>query len=90
MCSNTTKKYPNQCSQNTPEAYEVPHTQISLEDAEINKQTFFSSLNLRHMEVTRLGVELMPQLPAYATATATRDPSCICNLWQQRVAMPDP
>ena len=38
-------------------------------------------MNLRHMEVTRLGVEL---LPAYATAMP--DLSCICDLhhslWQ--------
>ena len=28
----------------------------------------------RYMEVPRLGVELEIQLPAYTTATATRDP----------------
>ena len=33
-----------------------------------------------HMEVPRLGVESELQLPAYATATATPDLSCICNL----------
>ena len=33
----------------------------------------------RHREVPRLGVELELQLPAYTTATATRDPSCICK-----------
>ena len=32
------------------------------------------------MEVSRLGVELEPHLQAYTTATATRDPSCICDL----------
>ena len=32
------------------------------------------------MEVPRLGVELELQLPAYATATATVDPSCVCDL----------
>ena len=32
------------------------------------------------MEVPRLGVESELQLPAYATATATRDLSYICNL----------
>ena len=32
------------------------------------------------MEVPRLGVELELQLPAYATATATPDLSCICDL----------
>ena len=43
---------------------------------------FFLSLGLhqQHMEVLRLGVqsELLP--PAYATATATLDPSHVCNL----------
>ena len=33
-----------------------------------------------HMEVSRLGVKLELQLPAYTTATATQDPRCICNL----------
>ena len=32
------------------------------------------------MEVPRLGVESELQLLAYATATATRDPSCIFDL----------
>ena len=32
------------------------------------------------MEVPRLGVELELQLPACATATATRDPSHVCDL----------
>ena len=32
------------------------------------------------MEVPRLGIESELQLPAYTTATATRDPSCICDL----------
>ena len=31
-------------------------------------------------EVPRLGIELELQLPAYTTATATRDPSHICDL----------
>ena len=35
---------------------------------------------LRHMEVPRLGVQLELQLPAYATATATSDPSHACDL----------
>ena len=41
------------------------------------------------MEVPRLGVELELRLPAYATATATRDPSLVCDLhhssWQRWV-----
>ena len=32
------------------------------------------------MEVPRLGVESEPLLPAYTTATATQDPSHICDL----------
>ena len=35
---------------------------------------------LQHMEVSRLGVKSKLQLPPYITATATRDPSCICDL----------
>ena len=46
----------------------------------------FLVLRMRHMEVPRLGFESELQLPAYITATATEDPSCICNLnhslWQ--------
>ena len=37
----------------------------------------FLRLPLWHMEVPRLGVESERQLPAYATATATSDPSCV-------------
>ena len=33
-----------------------------------------------HLEVPGLGVELELQLPAYARATATEDPSCVCDL----------
>ena len=34
---------------------------------------FFSGPHLRHMEVSRLGVESELQLPAYTTATAMPD-----------------
>ena len=48
------------------------------------RQTVFSffllGLHPRYMEVPRLGVESELQPPAYTTATATRDPSLICNL----------
>ena len=37
-------------------------------------------LHLRHMEVPKLGVESELQLLAYTTATATPDPSLVCNL----------
>jgi len=44
------------------------------------------------MEVPRLGVELELQLPASITATATQDPSRICNLhhssWRRRILNP--
>ena len=34
----------------------------------------------QHLEVPRLGVESELQLQVYTTATATRDPRCVCNL----------
>ena len=40
----------------------------------------FLGLLPRHMEVPRLGVELELQPSAYARATATPDPSLVCNL----------
>ena len=44
---------------------------------------FFCLLELQvwHMEVPRLGMELEPQLLAYATATATWDLSHVCELY---------
>ena len=54
--------------------------------------SFFLGLHLRHMEVPRLRVESELQLPAYTTATATRDPSHTCNLchslWQHWIFNP--
>ena len=41
---------------------------------------FFSGSHLQHIEVPRLGVKLELQLLGYATATATWDPSHICDL----------
>ena len=35
---------------------------------------------LQHMEVPKLGDKSELQLPAYTTATAAPDPSCICDL----------
>ena len=53
---------------------------------------FFLGPHLQHMEVPRLGVKLELQLPAYTTATATLDPSCICDLhcssWQLWILNP--
>ena len=40
----------------------------------------FLWLHLWHTEVPRLGVESELQLPAYTTATATQELSCICDL----------
>ena len=46
----------------------------------------------QHMEVPRLGVKSQPQLPAYATVTATPDPSHVYNLhhssWQHWILNP--
>ena len=45
-----------------------------------------------HTEVPRLGVRLELQLPAYATATAMQDSSCICDLhhssWPPQILNP--
>lgn len=41
---------------------------------------FLLWLYLWHIEVPRLGVASELQLSAYSTATATWDPSCICDL----------
>ena len=41
---------------------------------------FISGLHPWHMEVPRTGVKSELQLPAYATDTATEDPSRICDL----------
>ena len=43
----------------------------------------FLGLPLRHMEVARLGVKSELQLPVYITATATQDPSHVCNLYHR-------
>ena len=40
----------------------------------------FLGSHLRHMEVPGLGVKSELWLPAYTTATAMWDPSCICDL----------
>ena len=53
---------------------------------------FFLGLHPWHMEVPRLGVYSELQLPAYITATAKWNPSCVCNLhqssWQRRILIP--
>ena len=41
---------------------------------------FFLGPHPWHMEIPRLGVQLELQLPAYTTATATPDPTRICDL----------
>ena len=40
----------------------------------------FAFQGLQHMEVPRLGFLSELQLPAYATATSTQDPSWVCDL----------
>ena len=40
----------------------------------------FLGPNPWHMEVPKLGVKSELQLPAYATASATPDLSCVCDL----------
>ena len=46
----------------------------------------------QHMEAPRLGVEVELQVPAFATATATSNQSCICDLhhssWQRWILNP--
>ena len=53
---------------------------------------FFLGSHLRHLEVPRLKVQSELQLPAYSTATAMLDWSCICDLcfslWQHRILNP--
>ena len=46
----------------------------------LHNSLYLLRLHLRHMEVSRLGVESELQLPVYARATAIRDPSCACDL----------
>ena len=62
---------------------------IKAKDSQLPKFSFlffFLVPQVWHMEVPRLGVKLELQLPAYTTATATWDLSCMCDLcW-----IPDP
>ena len=51
---------------------------------------FFLGQHLQHMEFPRLGVDLEPQLPAYATGTVTPDLRRICDLRHSLWAMPNP
>ena len=52
----------------------------------------FLGPHLRHVEVPRLGVESELQLPASAKATASQDPSHVCDLQHssQQLQIPDP
>ena len=47
---------------------------------EIGIFSVFSGLHSQHMEVPRAGVESELQLPVHTMATATPDPSCVCDL----------
>ena len=66
---------------------------ITLEDGKL-KTFFFSFCFLgsypRHMEVPRLGVKSELLLQAYTTATATPDPSLVCNLHHSSRRIPEP
>ena len=52
----------------------------------------FLGPHLQHMEIPRLGVEWEMQLLVYTTATATQDPSRVCDLhhssWQRQILNP--
>ena len=52
----------------------------------------FLGAHMQHMASPRLGAELELRLPAYTTATAKPDPSCICDqhhsLWQCQILNP--
>ena len=58
----------------------------------INTFFLFLGPHLWHMEVPRVGAELELHLPAYTTAIAKPDPSCICDLhhtsWQHQILHP--
>ena len=49
---------------------------------------YFLGLQLGHMEVPRLGVELELQLRAHTTVTARRDSSCVCVLHHILTVLP--
>ena len=52
----------------------------------------FLGLHLQHMKVPRVGVQSEIQQPAYTTATAMQDLSCLCyqhhNSWQCQILNP--
>ena len=52
----------------------------------------FLGPSLQHMKLPSLGVASELQLPAYTTATAIWDPSCVCDLhhslWQCQILNP--
>ena len=67
-------------------AWSLPYSSLFwMNNIKLMKNFFFFFFCLfratpRHMEVPKLGVELELQPPAYTTATATPDPSYICDL----------
>ena len=58
-------------------------------DQNVSFYIYLLGLHLQHMEFPRLGVESELQLPAYTTASATSDLSCVCDLyhssWQSQI-----
>ena len=51
---------------------------------------FLVRLYLQQMEIPRPGFKSELELPALVTATATWNPSCICDLYHSSGQMPDP
>ena len=65
---------------------------IILREGRLNLFVLFSflELHLQHKLPFQARVKSELQLPAYATGTATQDPSCFCDLsTPQLTAMPD-
>jgi len=63
---------------------------LSEENIGLGEGGVFIGQHLWHMKVPRLGVKSELQLPACATATATPDPSHICEPIPQLLATADP
>ena len=69
-----------------PPSYSDPSSGVAVGDL---SQALVSFVFLGHLEIPRLGVKSELQLLACATATATPDLSCICDLhhssWQHQI-----
>ena len=58
----------------------IPKLPVNTSFLLLHNAVAFLGLHPWHVEVPRLEVKLELRLPAYTTATATPDPSCICDL----------